>query len=87
MGLSDQGAEQAMTGRGIPERSPRFGRDADGDELLDPLAVGREDAKRPVPRIGELGRHLHDAKKDHVERELRSEDHAGFDESPIPVPH
>ncbi len=55
----DQGAEQSVTLREMPDARHLLGRHADMDELLEAAPFG-DDAQRPVPCADELHRRLHD---------------------------
>ena len=70
-GLSrvEHGAEEAATRRRRPHEAPLLGRNAAGDEAVDPR-LGGVDGERSVPGIGELAGAVDDLLQHEVEVEL-----------------
>ena len=77
--LSDQQAEQAVSGRGVADRGALVVGHANRDELGD-HAVRPQHAERAVPRVGDLDRQFHDALQHGVQTELGGERQPGADQ-------
>ena len=78
--VADEDAQDAPTAGKIADRSTRFLVQPRRDEPLERPPAGVDDAQSRVPGTREARRRLDEALEEHVERELRAEGDARFDE-------